>query len=352
MSSTLPKRTESDTSAETDPVIAMQALIDARRFREALDRCRQEVHYGDDRPEVMLLGAMAAARIDLLDVAEDLASRAVGRFVRTGDVDGRMRATNIIGAVTFARGDLRRAEVAFSLTLRLAEQRGDALFLARACNNLATIADLRGDPERALDMYQSALKAYHQLGDLRGTAETYHNLTLTYRQLAKWDDAERASDEAIRHAETLGEGGLLALAVCARAELDLEHDQERAALAVAGLSTERASETVEGNAPSTSDGDVERVRAIVALRQHDFATARDAAERAREIATQCGNSLLVADANAASALAHRGLGLEGVAIARYQRAIEEYTNLGAVHFRSRFLTAWHNVQPPRRRRSD
>ena len=94
---------------------------------------------------------------------------------------------------------------------------------------------------------------------------------------------------------------------------------------------------------------MERVRAIVALRQRDFARARNSAERAREIPTRCGNSLLVADANAASALAHRGLGLDRMAAARYQRAIEEYTNLGAMHFRRRFLRAWDKVQPIRRR---
>jgi hypothetical protein len=64
--------------------------------------------------------------------------------------------------------------------LELARQLDDTLMAAHASNNLASVAHLRGEPETSLSLYRVALLAYQRLGDRRGTAQTYHNLGLSF----------------------------------------------------------------------------------------------------------------------------------------------------------------------------
>ena len=125
----------------------------------------------------------------------------------------------------FERGRLGEAEQSLAEALSLATQLGDSLTAARACNNLASALHLRGRPDEAVGLYRGALLAYQRLGDRRGTAEAYHNLGLIYRQLGEWRSAEDATGEALRHAEFVGERGLLALATTGRAELMAERAQ-------------------------------------------------------------------------------------------------------------------------------
>jgi tetratricopeptide (TPR) repeat protein len=324
-------------SASTDAVGVMRELVGSFRYKDALDHYRRALRAETDQSaDVAILAVIAAARTDALDLAADLAQQAWTDFTHRGDTDGRMRAANLLGATHFKRGRLDWAQVAFSLGLRFARQLDDTLYIARTSNNLATIADLRGQPRAALPLYQAALAAYSRLGDVRGTAETYHNLSLTFRQLAQWDDAQRASEYAIHHAAHVREYGLLALAWCGQAELYLEQND----VEFARQSVNQASEVLTDCETAVSAGDVQRLRALIALRRHDFTTARECAENARETAETHGNALLLADASGISAVAHRRLGLEGIAAARHQRALEEYTNIGAIHLRTRFVQAW------------
>ena len=106
--------------------------------------------------------------------------------------------------------------------LDLAHRLHDSLMAARAGNNLASLLHLKGRPEEAVGLYRGALSSYLRLGDRRGTAETYHNLGLTFRQLTEFSEAEKAAQQAVRHAEFVGEPGLMALTAGGRAELRIE----------------------------------------------------------------------------------------------------------------------------------
>ena len=171
------------------------------------------------RADARLLAATAATRLGELELAETLAGEAVRRFAERGDFDGRMRALNLLGVIGFERGQLEEAERRLTEALSIAYRLEDSLLAARACNNLASVAHLRGRPEEAVGLYRGALLGYQRLGDRRGTAETYHNLGLTYRQLADYDEAEKAVMQAVRHAESVGEPTLMALTSGGRAEL-------------------------------------------------------------------------------------------------------------------------------------
>ena len=173
-------------------------------------------------PGTVLRDATAAMRQGNLPGAAALAAAAEARFRARGDADGRMRAENLLGAVAFETGQVGEAERFFGTALELAHGLDDSLMTARASNNLASVAHLTGRPELALSLYRTALLSYQRLGDRRGMAETSHNLGIAFRQLRQWTEAERAAEQAVRHADQLADAALRGLALVGLAELHLE----------------------------------------------------------------------------------------------------------------------------------
>jgi tetratricopeptide (TPR) repeat protein len=233
-----------------DPARELRQLVEAGRYREALD-AHQRAEPAARPPELDLLAATAATRLGDFGTSVTLAESALEHFRARADSDGRMRAMNLLGAVAFEQGRLEDAERCFGEALELARVVEDTRMAANASNNLASVAHLRNRSDLALSLYRTALLAYQRLGDRRGTAQTYHNLGLTFRQQREWMDAEAAALQAVRHAEEVGEGGLMALAVMGRAEIHLD----RAELDLARQELTRAEgcwQSGKGSSPSPS----------------------------------------------------------------------------------------------------
>jgi hypothetical protein len=315
----------------------LRELVRSGRFGEALDAFRRvEGTPAGRRADAQLLAATSATRLGNLAAAESLAEEALGQFRSRGDADGRMRSLNLLGVIHFERGRLHEAEEALAQTLDLANRLGDSLLAARACNNLASATHLRGRPDEAVGLYRGALLAYQRLGDRRGTAETYHNLGLIYRQLGEWRNAEDATAEAFRHAEMVGERGLLALATTGRAELMAE----QARLPQARHELERAGRWAGEAGDEIGRADVERVRALVALKEGDLDGALELAERARLTARAYDSALLSAECAGLAALALLRLGRRTEADERRTEAEHGFRALGAVSLQQRLASDW------------
>jgi tetratricopeptide (TPR) repeat protein len=320
-----------------DPSRIMRELLATGQFLATLELF--ERLHGDPSSrlgDIQLLGATAATRLGKFGLAEALASSALARFDARTDSDGRMRALNLLGAIAFAMGRLDEADRNFRGAQDLAQHLGDRLMAARTANNMASVAHLRGEPEIALGLYRTALLAYQQLGDRRGAAEVYHNLALAYRQMTHWKEAEHMSDEAVRHAELVGEHGLLGLTIVGRVELDIE----RGEVDVAAQSLERAARHARASAQAVSEADVGRLRARVSRLRGDYSTALREGRDARRLAQTVGNAILLADCEAELALALRGLGRVGEAEAHRSIAQSGYDALGAAVLRTRFDQEW------------
>ncbi|HEU4698677.1 MAG TPA: tetratricopeptide repeat protein, partial [Gemmatimonadales bacterium] len=191
-----------------DPAHRLRELVRASRFQEALALHRRLADAAEAgaarRAEIELLAATAATRVGDLERGEALAGAALERFHERVDADGRMRALNLLGAIAWERGRLDAAAACWSEATALAHQLRDSLVAAHASNNLALVAHLRGQPEVALGLFRTALLSYQRLGDRRGTAQAYHNLSLSFRQLGDRREAESTAREAVRHAELVG----------------------------------------------------------------------------------------------------------------------------------------------------
>jgi ATP/maltotriose-dependent transcriptional regulator MalT len=315
----------------------LRGLLAAGRFSEALEQHRRvEDAPWAARAEARLLAATAAMRVGDLETAERLATLALEQFAQRADADGRMRSANLLGALHFERGELEAAEQRFAEARRLAHTLDDTLLGARASNNLASVAHLRGQPEMALMLYREALLGYQRLGDRRGTAETYHNLGLSFRQIAAWNDAEAATTQALRHAEIVGERSLLALAVMGRAELALE----RGEYDVARHELDRAVQLAADADDELGGAEAQRLQSLLALRQGDAERALAQAERGRTTALALGSALLAAECAAAAALALLRLGRLEAARERRAEASAGFVRLGASALVERLRTAW------------
>lgn len=314
----------------------LRELIGAARYREALELYERLASNGDPPgSDVKLAAATAATRLGALDRATALATEALAQAGARADSDGRMRASNLLGAIAFERGELDEAERAFSVAVEFARELGDTLLAARAANNLASVAHLRGRPEVALGLYRSALLSYQRLGDRRGAAETWHNLGLCSRHMNDLREADTAALEAVRHAELAGDPALIALAVLGRAEIDL--DRRDFELALSQIS--RAGRSAAESGDPILAAEVRRVRALLAAHQEDFTLARAEADAARTIAEQYGSALLSAECCGVSALAARRLGHHDADLLRTE-AVSGLERLGAGRLLDRFNEAW------------
>lgn len=307
-----------------DPAGSIRVLLAEGRFKEALDEFRS----GEGRPvppDVQLMAATAATRLGDLDLGAALAEASLERFRARADDDGRMRARNLLGVIEFERGNLDRSQQCFNEALGLARALRDTLMTARACNNLASIADLQGDAPGALTLYRSALLSYQRLGDRRGTAESYHNLGIVFRQMGEWQDAESAANQAVRHAETLVEQSLLAIAVMGRAEIGIHRGE---------LSMARQQLTWAGALAAESRDElgvieVELLRAQLALAEGNREEAVTRAEQARQDAIEARAAVLQAQCAAVSARALRKVGKSELAEDRRREASALFQAQGA-----------------------
>ena len=314
---------------------SIRELVRTGRFVEALAAFRAaETSLGGRHPELHLLAATAAARLGDFVAAQALASVALDAFRTRADRDGRMRALNLLGVIGFELGRMSDAQVAFTSALELARELTDTQIQARVSNNLASVNHLQGRATDALSLYRGALLSYQRLGDRRGAAETCHNLGIAYRQLAAWRSASAA--EALRHAELVGEPALLSLVLTGRAELRVELGE----FALALQELERAGRLARDSGDEVGRAEVQRIRALAALRAGDMPTAIREATAAYELARSREVVLLRADSAALLALAHRRNGNMDEAERRRTEALDAYDSLGAEGLRGRLEREW------------
>jgi tetratricopeptide (TPR) repeat protein len=304
----------------------LRTLLGAGRFEDALEQYRGLAGAPESlRPDVQLLAATAATRLNDLDQGGSLASEALERFRSRGDWDGRMRALNLLGAIHWERGQIADAERCFDEAMRLARQLQDSLMLARASNNLASVAHLQGRFDEAAALFRGALLAYQRVGDRRGTAETYHNLGFAYRQAGEWGEAESAAGNAVRHAEVVAEPGLLALVLGAKAELSIE----RGDTSLAERELERAARYATESGDEIGRAEVLRVQALNALHQGNWQLALSLAEAAHGVAVAHDSALLAAECAGIAARALSALGRKDEGKERRLEAETRFRQLGA-----------------------
>lgn len=320
-----------------DTVQPLRELVRDGRFQEALEWVRAADTEATGRAEVSLLAATAATRLGDFAAGDRMAAQALERFRQRADLDGRMRSLNLIGAIAFEQGRLGDAELAFGESLRAARQTADVAMAARVSNNLASVVHLRGAEEDALERFRSAMLEHQRIGDRRGAAEAYHNLGMAYRQLGAWQLAENAATQAVRHAELVGEAGLIGLVLCGRAELDLD----RGDTALARQRIERAAALARSAGDEVGIVEADRLLALTDLQEGKPEPAATRALAAGRRAEELGAALASGECAAVAAIALRQLGRADEAAREYAFARDTFDRLGAARLRERLDRGWN-----------
>ncbi|MDH5283678.1 MAG: tetratricopeptide repeat protein [Gemmatimonadota bacterium] len=205
-----------------EPLHEAQGLADRGRYAELLtylgERTTEEL---EQSPTLAVLFGIAHARLGRLDVGHQWAMVALSRARVLGDRPLELRALNVCGAVALERGGLHEATHFFARAQEQALEDSDLVTLGRCANNLGIIANLQGDYGRAVGAYTRAIAAYQQAQYGPGLAESHHNMGITYREMARLDEALQAAGTAMREADRLGDRRLRAQALAGRAEIRL-----------------------------------------------------------------------------------------------------------------------------------
>jgi hypothetical protein len=154
--------------------------------------------------------------------------------------------------------------------------------------------------------------------------------------MARLREAEKAAQQAVRHAEFVGEPALMALTSTGRAELRIELGD----VSFAYSELERAAALAEQADDVIGGAEVRRIRALAALRDGRHRVAADEAEAARRIAEEHGVALLRSECAAIEARAWRFLGDSARAEARRSEAVAGFTRLGATRLLAAFEAEW------------
>jgi tetratricopeptide (TPR) repeat protein len=244
---------------------------------------------------------------------------------RRGNDRLHRRRLNLLGSLHFEAGAVKEAGTTWLRQLNDSAAVGDEEFAARASNNLGVVATLQGHLPEALAHYGRAVASYQRLGYVRGLAQSHQNLAITYREM----EFPRESDHHFRRA--------IQLARRAESEDEVARaEQERSLLlylmgdvALAQATADRAMARYEKLGDVAGQGEVHRVRGLIALGERELERSAEAIGQALDCASVGSSMLLEAESLEARAALSRELGNQEVAEDDEARAEELFGSMGA-----------------------
>lgn len=244
---------------------------------------------------------------------------------RAGDRAALRKAANMLGVALFELGDLDAAERALHDAFTLGRIDDDDLLLARAINNLGLIANVRGRHADALALYRMAIPSYQRLGQPRGLAETYHNLAITFRDLADLERAEDYERRAMEFGRQASDERLVAMAQVGLAELQLRKGDAEFAEAAA----RRGAQAFASIGDAQFEADAVRLAGVAATALAKYDIAAEALDRAVSLASERGFALVEGESRHARAKLALALGDLASARSDADAALEIFERLGS-----------------------
>ncbi|NUO62904.1 MAG: HD domain-containing protein [Gemmatimonadaceae bacterium] len=279
---------------------------------EALVRSADDAHAAGDRPRAIELyeralhmlpssatGTAATVLRRLgrvhwesgqLDEAIDVLQVALVAATAAGDTSCAAHAQNVLAVCHWQRGQLDEAEWLYRATRTSAVSARDAALVAMIDQNLGIIESVRGNLQSALRHYQSSLAGYRALGHRAHLGRLLSNMGMLYTALTRWDDADRAYDEAAVLCEEVGDAGARTMVEVNRVQLWLARGAVERALV--------ACDRILGSAAAADArvlGETLKLRGIAARETGDHAGADDFLARALASARERQDPLLEAE---------------------------------------------------------
>lgn len=309
-----------------DPLRAARRAVRAGHFRDAAVALAELPESERGGAEWQLLSAMVSWRLGDVAASREQAERALSLYRERGDGDGEMRAVNVAAAGAFGLGRLEEAEEGFLRAMHLARELDDRLMLARCANNLGNIALYVAQHDVALSFYRVARAGFERLAFHHGTAETWINTAITWRDLERHEEALRVAGEAVDAAERAAQPRLLAEALANRgAALAALGD-----LAMGRVQVERGLDIARVEGDRFAEADLLRILATIAHAEGNAGTAIEHAQAALAVAATLRHPWSTAEIQRDLGRIYRAQGRTADAAAAYAAAEAAFRELGSV----------------------
>ncbi|MBL7944747.1 MAG: tetratricopeptide repeat protein, partial [Flavobacteriales bacterium] len=122
---------------------------------------------------------------------------------RNGDAEGQADVITNMGSMLSYLGELDRALTLYQEGLALHERSADSAGIANDLNAIGRVQMLRGDHGKAVDLYQQSLRIQELLGNKRGICTSLANLGGLYLNQSDWNEALAYYRRAAAMAEEL-----------------------------------------------------------------------------------------------------------------------------------------------------
>lgn len=179
-------------SAQSSKLDSLNALL--RATTEELARAR-----------LLHLVAQEHYQRSINDTALSLAQQALSLSKKLGYKEGVANASNIIGNVQMARGEIPDALNAYFTAQKIWEELKDTARLATTLNNIGNVYTEQGKFSLALETHLRTLRLREAIGNKLGIAMSLNNIGSLYHKLGRNDEAMKSYMEAFELAKELGE---------------------------------------------------------------------------------------------------------------------------------------------------
>ncbi len=225
-----------------------------------------------------------------LETAIDVGQVALIAANAAGDISCAAHVQNMLAACRWHRGELDEAEWLYRAARSSALQARDAALVAMIDQNLGIIESVRGNMTTALRHYQSSLAGYRTLGRRAHLGRLLSNMGMLYTTLTRWDDADRAYDEALSLCNEVGDAGAATMVEVNRIQLWIARGDIARATSACDmiLASDAASD-------ARVHGETLKLRGIAARESGEPAVADDYLVRALATARELHDPLLEAE---------------------------------------------------------
>jgi HD-GYP domain-containing protein (c-di-GMP phosphodiesterase class II) len=226
-----------------------------------------------------------------LEVAEELADTSLEVAELSGDDGGAAHATNLLGIIAQAAGDLDRAEARYLVARRRAVTAGDGLLVGMVDLNAGVVANIRGDFRAALRHYRASLAGQRSQGRNEYVPRVLNNIGMLCTDLRRWRAADRAFSEAMDVCAEVGDEITRGRIAGNRVELWIAQrrwPQARDACEQAWKMAEAAGDT-------GTLGELHKHLAVISRETGDWEAAARHLEGASRVAEDRGDLLLAAE---------------------------------------------------------
>ena len=223
--------------------------------------------------------------------AEESVKRALEVSEQAGDASGRARAVNTLASVHWTKGSHDEAQQLFIEARKIALEIGDAWVASMTASNLGVIATIRGDDPEALRFYESALADARGAGLVDETTIALYNLGVLHLHVNRLAEADRMFEEAKEACETVEDLSRLIRVELYIARLRIKQGEQHAAKDAWQRAIELAAQTGD----TSAQGDAEQIAGLIARADGDIKSSEGHLLRAEAIGDERSDLILQAE---------------------------------------------------------